>query len=1459
MILFSTPSGSPLTLQLLLTTLLLFGLTASGCSESSRSNAAESKALTEAAAPERSETALYDGRPPQGLLTRPENVVVSAEATTIRREVPIRHDTHDVYLFAIPEGDLGLDIQALSLRSLKTGEEVDLFSEEKSLLKRNVLPRIEKQIELGEFGHFRGLRAGRLAVRHPVRVHHEGSVYEIASYELAARYPKAAEPAQPSSDAAWEDGTLYRDMIEKTLLVPEVFERFLQQEVYTSLESPAEWQPRPEDSPRIPWLKIPIRKDGLYKIDGQWFAQAGIDSSTIEPERVQILHRGSRVPIHLIDKSGAEGGSGFHQGRELIFYAEGNDSEETLESVYYLGSLPEGREFAAMESPESGGGGEALSQFTRRIVVEEDNERQTDFGAFLSIQNITWTWADLYEQDETEIQFDLPGLVASPADDSTTLTLNIYTPEQRYLRNKELSYSLNGGGERRIALVFRQNSYPVSFRADEFQRHRNRMSLQIVETRSSTPDAPEQSAIWLDNLEIRYPSRFALDGLEAYPIHFPEISAFEPGLKRLDFSNWQADDFWVLDLTEPDSPSLLTPAEGEEGTFLSCEVAPDTDLLVAAKASVPKAPAPSRSRWIDWTKTDRSADILIVHHQLFQKAAQLLARDLQKQGYEPLAVDVETLYESFNYGELSSEAIRRFLARAVTEWEGRRPVAAILIGDSSSDGRNLSGDDVPNYMPIPLTRQLTGRQKARFSTDSLYSWLTGSDEAADLIIGRVSSTTPEDALSWVRNASTYRQQQDVPSEWAGRLLSVADTGGFAESLDEVTGRHLARDFEHRMLAADSFAWEDNYYLPEHLIRREEDSKVSPLLTSAIENQFNQGAGVVMFFGHGAPNLWSNQRFWFGGGTPNSDILRLKNGERLPFVTSFTCNNAVVDYPLRPWNVCIAEDFMRHPGKGAIGAFMPSGPGFLNDHKVMAEGFLRAWTNLGVRSQGVLAELSRIYYQAHEPRDNHSRMFLFLGDPTLRLPPGKSGEEKALRPSDARLVRLGGDVLLEELNELGPEEAPSGKKAWSLVIGNQMEEARTAHLVSELRTADGAVLQREEEDLELEPRERIFRKIGFDVPGPGGYTARFRLEHPSHAWMKDNLPSRSANKFFIVPESGRGRVEIARESIELSSATGVSGSPRLAMIVYNTGSDDRNVVITGRVVYKGRQADTFERPQFRVAAGRSALVNESVSLPLQIEEPVEIEVAMETIDDPESREPQRVFWDFPPAKLPDLAIVPGSVEVSPRPLSDGLTVFVDLQVENRGRVPSPPVEAGLFLDESFEHGEVLRDMTGSDLISVAPIAPGESRNIRLRWDPADNAGRYEIFARIDASDRLIESDKSNNSLPIPLHVREKADLEPGELIVGRGQERGDVVLIAKVANKGETDAKSVSVSFYESRQQTEENKIAEVLLDRVPAGETAEAVHVWQVRDLDSLSEEMAITFTVALKGSQMRASSVVDE
>jgi Peptidase family C25/CARDB len=1379
---------------------------------------------------------LFQAPSASSLLCNYQQLTVATDGLTVSREISLRTGDQDLFLAAVPPGPLDLKIQAISVRDFNSGQLIMDLDEETHT---RLLVQLEKRCSVVDFGSFRGLKTARVQVKlkRPFLLNSKNC--EVASYTLKLSWPEYTADPCLTNDSAFAPGAPFRTILETLLICPEMIDTFRQELTTPFFPGPTQWQPTAEDSPNFPWFKIYIKEQGLYSIDGRWFENAGIDSTNLSPTDLYLVRNGEQVPTEIMGPMG----KGFKAGERLVFYALGNDSKETAEQVYFLGKRPLNvPEKPFVKGPPDSKIYPEFTQFTSPASIKEENHFDTEFGTFLSVQKMSWYWGKISNEELLKTKFNLPGLSNTDKDKSTTISLTLHFKGKTRIAATNLQVYHHKKIITEFILKPGQFQYDFALSNNKLSQNGNLLGFKLKFPTGRTQHTP----VFLDSITLNY-NRFFTSDKGTLDIQFPDQGPAFYGKSRLRCTGFRASNTIALDLSDPTAPERLSISAEQRLMWVRADLTPTSHLLIAEERSFNTTPHPQPSHWNpDLLSPSNSADILILYHPLFTEAAQELHQHYLNQDIQPFLVDINSVYEGFNYGNLSTEAIRNFLAYALYHWRGERnPQAALLIGDSNSDGRGEAKNGVPNYMPIHLYQRSGSND---FSCDSYYSWLDQNDEATDLLIGRLSSELPQDALAWVGNVKKYSQySKNKNHSWKNQILAIADTGNFYPKLRTTLDKTIFNNQHLEILAADNFLWEDNYYLPPHLINRVEDSKVCPMLTSAIEDAYNQGSAISLFIGHGAPNLWSNQRYWFGGGTPNSDILRLKNKDRLPFVTSFTCNNAVVDYPIKPWNICLAEDFMRHPDKGAIACFMPTGPGFLPQHQIMIEGLTKSFQSYNIRNMSVLSELARIYQKAHTPNDNHSRMFLYLGDPFLSLPEFK-------QPQPTLDALSSGQTLINVINPDKSIDNPMISH-WDLILENPTIIPQKETLLARLYNENGDSLGVEKIEFTVAAKQFFAQPVQFLLPGFGPYMIDFELESESAQLLKSSLPSRKQTRYFHAGEGSS--ISIYKPSIDIISRNNNKGKITLTAQLINTSTTQHHGKLT--VILPDGAEVSSNDILLNPSASQQAYIDLSYKTELLKEIPLTVNLYSQQQENGAMELVESHPYTISPPDHSDLSFVTAPPEITPESPSEGLTILINVVVFNNGNKVSFPSNIGLFKENTTDFRTPLRNIPGKPLLKIPSLYPGEKKNMQLRWDPIDNAGFYDILVKIDPENLNPESNKENNLMQIPLNVRSKMKLATNGITVEQGKSPGTVQLVASVRNDGETDAPRVAVYFYRTKEQTQENFIGETLIDRIPALSEEKVIYTWSLIGEKNNLDILDPSFTVALKGSLMRSSSVADQ
>ncbi|HKS22402.1 MAG TPA: C25 family cysteine peptidase, partial [Thermoanaerobaculia bacterium] len=368
-----------------------------------------------------------------------------------------------------------------------------------------------------------------------------------------------------------------------------------------------------------------------------------------------------------------------------------------------------------------------------------------------------------------------------------------------------------------------------------------------------------------------------------------DSGAFEatlPGGRAATVGGFQSNAVRAIDVTDAANPTELEtsvaadPAGGYAASFTP--TGNDARVVLVFDSSRILTPTEVASnKPSTWSEKKASADLLIITNAAFTQAASTLVPVRQRDGIAASVIDVEDLYDEFNFGIRGPEAIRSFL-QSTLQWK-TKPRWVLLVGDASIDPRNYMDMGAADFVPTKLVDTVY----LKTASDDWLADVNG-DGAPDFAIGRIPVRTPEDA-ALVFNKITSR---GTPSgTWANTVLSVFD-------------RPIGYDFAAGAAAAGAL-------VPKSMTLQTVDFSQS----TNVLGPLNQGQLLVDYVGHGAVELWG-----LDGILTSGDAANLGNGNRLPFVVAMNCLNG---YFADTFSYSLAEALLEAPNGGAVAVWASS--------------------------------------------------------------------------------------------------------------------------------------------------------------------------------------------------------------------------------------------------------------------------------------------------------------------------------------------------------------------------------------------------------------------------------------------------------------------------------------------------------------------------------------------------------
>jgi hypothetical protein len=723
----------------------------------------------------------------------------------------------------------------------------------------------------------------------------------------------------------------------------------------------AKTQPGPPDSTRDwfetgrTYYRLLVPEDGWYRVTKAQLVAAGAVPSMIDPPTMKVFGRGIQVPIVVRPDTSVE------------FYALRNYGDSTYldfftdTSTYWLtwGGTAGQRFTPALQHPAPPG------TSVQSVVASRHFEQNTQYWyGVTQDDNINnevvpgegWLWMFIYVVPfPTEVPFSIDNLDTSSGTATIRVrlfstTLNLANPDHHlrfWLNDQDTPIGevmFNG----RTGVTFTA-AVPTSYLVPGTNR------LKILSLQTQTP----ANGVYLDWFEADY-GRF----LKAQndQLFFATQSGFGGSPAQFTVSGFSNASIEVYDLSN--ARRITGGTISGDSTAGFTVVFKDTatsarKYLVLAANGQRLIPSVEQKMFSDIRVNAQGADYIIISHKKFIAAAQRLAQHRQMtNNVRARVIDVQEIYDEFNYGVLNATKLKTFLRHAYLNWPAPAPSNVLLFGDASWDfHKYLATSTKTNYVPgygIP-----TGD-----------NWFGCFDTAVTFIpslkIGRLPVQDSVQAQQVVDKLMGYDQY--ALAEWNKSFMMI--TGGQSQS-EQNTFRILSDNLI------------SNFIQPAPIggtairVYKASSAVIDGEYKRYMQERVQDGLGFINFIGHSGGRVWNVDI-----GNPND--LQNTNG-RLPFVSSVSCN---VGAFAEPSNNVLAEEFVLAENRGAIAAWASSSLGFAQQGTRLVYHWLTLATADTMREFGALTTSARYRYWQEAGSTFQTRAILslnpLLGDPLSRL-------------------------------------------------------------------------------------------------------------------------------------------------------------------------------------------------------------------------------------------------------------------------------------------------------------------------------------------------------------------------------------------------------------------------------------------------------------------------------------------
>jgi hypothetical protein len=668
-------------------------------------------------------------------------------------------------------------------------------------------------------------------------------------------------------------------------------------------------------------VKIYVNQEGWYRISQPELLAAGL-SETVNPKYLQLYVDGREIPMRVIGEEDRK----FDPQDAIEFYGVGLDTLSTDARVYWLTAAWRlGKRIQGMD-----GQGNPASSSSFPFTVER-KDRSYYFAALKNGEENNFFGAPVRPSGPTNQLLTLRHVDPSPAGNAI-LEVRLQGVTTAY---HQVRVSLNGAVVGEMGFGGQsQGLFSVEVSQSALEEGDNLVTLIAL--------GGAQDVSIIDSIRLTYWHTYTA---------FENTLAFgATGGNQHTVGGFSNSNIHVMDVTDPDAPyeciGSVAPQGLEYGVTIGVSGVGQRVLFAFTEEKAKSPMGIAHNRPSRWSRFAPGYELVIIAHGDFLENMKPLQALRKAQRMRVALVDVEDLYDEFNYGIKSPQAIKDFLSFAKAKW-WRKPKFVLLVGDGSFDPRNSLRLGNFDFMPAKLV-------DTEYMETASDDWFVdfNSDGLPDLAIGRLPVRTVGEAQTVVSKIINYEQSTEM-----NQVLLVADIGD-------------TYDFEGA--AEEVEALLPPTHLPAQKVYR--GSYGSDALARAeVLNDINQGPLVVNFIGHGS------QQIWRGNLLKSADAAGLTNSNRLSFFVIMTCLNGFFQ---DVYFESMAEALLKAGQGGAVAVWGSSSLTYPDQQSLMNQELIRLLFN----GQSLRLGEATIRAKAATEDQDVRRSWILFGDPSMRLRP-----------------------------------------------------------------------------------------------------------------------------------------------------------------------------------------------------------------------------------------------------------------------------------------------------------------------------------------------------------------------------------------------------------------------------------------------------------------------------------------
>jgi hypothetical protein len=743
------------------------------------------------------------------------------------------------------------------------------------------------------------------------------------------------------------------------------------------------------------WYRFYIEKSGVYKITKDFLQQLGINLNGVDPRKIKIYGNGGKMlplannnptPIDLTENAiqiQGESDGVFNNEDFILFYGEGtsNWSDESQTSVniydsksfYYVNVQGnEGKRISIMPQP--------AGIATLNLTTYDDYQfHEVDLKNIAQVGR-QWVGESFDINQDQEFTFDFPNIdTSAPVNLNITLASAAFTPTSFKVtaNNLDVGSVLFSALNTNSDIQYLNGKLPVNTAFTGSST----IKIKLSYNNNGVPG----SKGFLDYIRLKAKSN--LQGFGKQFLFQYDLSNSSLGIVSYDLSNttsisqiWDVTDIFNVSKIENSSQSSFSFKANLGELRKYCAIDPN-DYYSPLKESKSKIANSNIKGTVFKNKQVQFQDIdyLIITPDFLKNQAEKLAVFHHKNSNLNVKVlTLESIYQEFSSGKQDIAAIRNCIKYIYDNASSpdKRILYVNLFGDASFDYKKRITNNT-NIVPIYESLISNTIGEASFASDDFYGLMDDAEGnitnyfgGIDIACGRMLVENSLQADEMVTKVIEYYDTKSY-GNWRNHYVTLADDSDKDSDSSLQSRQNTLAD---QIAVQKPFLNVSKIFLDSYTQEASAGGERYPKAKTEFYNEFEKGALVFNYLGHGGEDGLSSERIW-----DKADSQSLNNQNKYPLFITITCEFSRFDNPTRP---TAGEYIYWNPKGGAIslvstirsiGQFSAE-----NFNDVFSKNLLSYGSNQYVS----IAEALRI--SKNENPNSATNVVLYLGDPAIKL-------------------------------------------------------------------------------------------------------------------------------------------------------------------------------------------------------------------------------------------------------------------------------------------------------------------------------------------------------------------------------------------------------------------------------------------------------------------------------------------